>query len=74
MYCTCIYNIHTLSENIKFICTHSEPGQKCSPKDSLFYLFLKLVQINFTFFDNLGIIVYIYKMYNYSESDIRLLI
>ena len=26
------HNIHTLSENIKFICTHCETGWKSSPK------------------------------------------
>jgi len=36
-----IYNIHTSSENIYFICTRCQTGQKCS----LFYLFLKLIQI-----------------------------
>ena len=45
------HNICTLSLDIKLICTHCETGEK--------YLFLKLVQINLTFFDN----VYMYIVY-----------
>ena len=36
------HNICTMSEDINLICTRCETGQK----SSLFYLFLKLVQIN----------------------------
>ena len=54
------YNIRTLSLNLKLICNCCETGrQKSWPKHSLFYLFLKLVQINFIFSDNVHIL-YIY--------------
>ena len=49
------HNIRTLSLNIKFICTRCETGLK----SSLFCPFLKLVQINFIFTDNVRIL-YIY--------------
>jgi hypothetical protein len=38
--------------NIKFICTHCETGLK----SLLFCLFLKLIQINFIFTDNVRIL------------------
>jgi hypothetical protein len=50
--------MHTLSLNIKFICTRCETGLK----SSLFCLFLKLVQINFIFTDNVRML-YIYDAY-----------
>jgi hypothetical protein len=49
-------NIRTLSLNIKFICTRCETGLK----SSLFCLFLKLVQINFIFTDNVRILYMYY--------------
>ena len=48
------HNKHTLSVNIKLYCTLCETGQK----SSLFYLFLKLVQINFNIFRQCTYIVY----------------
>jgi len=45
------HNMHTLFENIKFICSRSETGLKSSH----FYLFLKLLQINFIFSNNVRI-------------------
>jgi hypothetical protein len=50
------HNIRTLSLNIKFICTRCETGLK----SSLFCLFIKIVQINFIFTDNVRIL-YIYS-------------
>jgi hypothetical protein len=44
--------LRTLSLNMKFICTRCETGLKIS----LFCLFLKLVQINFIFTDNVRIL------------------
>jgi hypothetical protein len=47
------HNIHTLLENIKFICTHCEKRTEKFVKGSLFYLFLELVQINIIFCYNI---------------------
>jgi hypothetical protein len=46
------YIIHTLSEDIKCIYTSWKPGQKSMPCK----LFLRLVLINYIFFDNVRIV------------------
>ena len=63
--------MHSLSGNIKLICTYCETGQKSSPK-SLFYLCLKLVQINFYIFRQSTNHVYLlYSSINISCTDRR---
>jgi hypothetical protein len=47
------HNIRKLSKNIQFICTCCETGQETK---SLFYLFLKFVQINYIFSNNARIL------------------
>ena len=61
------YNISTLWESIKFICTRCETGNLT--KDSRFILFLKLAQINYIFSDNVRILP-MYKIYEGHQSDI----
>jgi hypothetical protein len=65
---TCLTNYHlyiavktqyicTLSGNIKFKCTHIKTGKKSSAEARcLFFLFLKLVNINFIFAVNVRIL------------------
>ena len=55
------HKIRTLSLNIKFICTRCENRPEKLAKGSLLCLFLKLVQINFIFTDNVRIL-YIYYL------------
>jgi hypothetical protein len=53
------HKIPTLSENVKFICTRCEPGQKSSQKEGQTrqtFAFLKFVQINLIFSDNVHIL------------------
>jgi hypothetical protein len=59
------YNIRPLSENIKSVCTRCEKTEKLA-KRSLFYLFLKLVQIICIFSDNdnVHVRIYIISIYN----------
>ena len=60
-FCSCLkcltlqdpHVIRTLSVNIKCSCTQYEICQKNSPKELPFYPFLKFVQINYIFSDNL---------------------
>jgi hypothetical protein len=44
-----LHNTHPLSGNIKFICSHFKTEKEKLTKDSPFFLFLKLVQINIIF-------------------------
>ena len=44
-----LHNTHPLSGNIKFICSHFKTEKEKLAKDSPFFLFLKLVQINIIF-------------------------
>ena len=58
-------NIRTLSENIKFVSILCETEQKT--RDSVFFLFLKLVQINYIFSDNVGLLS-IYPTFSISDE------
>ena len=58
------HNIRTLSLNIKFICTRCFRHEKLA-KGSLFCLFLKLVELNIIFTDNVRILY----MYVFVSKD-----
>ena len=51
-------SICTLQVNIKIICSHCETGNRLNnlTRGSHFFMFLKLIQINFVFSDNVLII------------------
>ena len=50
------HNIRTLSENVKFICTRCEIGQKSLTKACFSTACLQFVQINLIFSDNVRIL------------------
>jgi hypothetical protein len=50
-------NVCSLSLNIKLICTRSKTLIEKLAMGLLFYLLLKLVQINYVFFDNVRILI-----------------
>lgn len=50
-----IFDFLSLQDEHLFISTRCETGQKCSTKALFNYIFLKLVQINYTFSDNIDL-------------------